>query len=488
MDFFQDKKRAAWLSVASNTLLTTGKVAAGLLSGSVSILSEAAHSGMDLLAALIATFSVHTADKPADADHQYGHEKIENISGVVEGLLIFGAAAWIIWESVNKLRSGVELKHLGPGMAVMAVSAAINFGVATLLKRAAVQGRSVALEADAAHLYTDVWTSAGVFAGLLAIFISGRFHPHPLLWLDPVIAMGVAFLIIRAAWQITRKSFLPLLDSPASAEEEAEIQKVMGEFRPQGTDFHKLRTRRAGGSLHVDLHMGFRPGVSLERGHELSHELKARIEESLPGARVLIHVEPSREIEVLKEEDETVRCMRAELLKDGRVCQIRGLRAARYNRQLRVEVDLNLDPAVTLAESHALSRDLQSRLTACFPDVNELVLSFHPGDGWQNAIHEDDKEQIAGLVGEHESSCAGIHQLEVVSSGGRHRVNLRLGLPRSLPLSVAHSVGRHLEEDIRGLFPEGVEVDLHVEPCEENCAFCRAACPERAVMGNLGKK
>ena len=184
MRFWRDKKKVAWLSVGSNTVLTAGKLVAGFATGSVSILSEAAHSAIDLIAAGIATFSVHVSDRPPDSTHPYGHEKIENISGVIEGLLIFAAAVWIIYEAVDKLMQGVHLKYLGHGLVVMGISGAINWVVAKLLRRSAVQNRSVALEADAAHLYADVYTSAGVFLGLGVITTAQRFFKADLAWLE----------------------------------------------------------------------------------------------------------------------------------------------------------------------------------------------------------------------------------------------------------------------------------------------------------------
>lgn len=213
-----NKQRMAWILVASNTALTVGKVFAGVATGSVSILSEAAHSAIDLLAAAIATFSVHVADRPPDQDHPYGHEKIENISGVIEGILIFAAAVWIVFEAVDKIMHGAELKHLGPGAAVMAISALVNIVVATLLRRAAIAERSVALEADAAHLYADVYTSIGVFTGLAAISVGGYLLKKDLTFLDPVIAIGVAVFIMRTGSKITWKSFMPLMDSAGSPE------------------------------------------------------------------------------------------------------------------------------------------------------------------------------------------------------------------------------------------------------------------------------
>jgi cation diffusion facilitator family transporter len=478
-----DKKRVAWLSVTSNTLLTSGKLVAGLYSGSVSILSEAAHSGIDLIASGIATFSVHMADRPPDLDHQYGHEKVENVSGVIEGLLIFGAAAWIVNEAVNKLIHGVTLQHLGPGIAVMGASALINLVVATLLRRSAVASRSVALEADAAHLYTDVYTSAGVLLGLSAIWVGQRFFHANVIWLDPAIAIGVALLILSAALRITVKSFKPLMDMAASPEDVAIVEEAMTEFGKEGADFHKVRTRNAGGVLHVDLHMGCKPGVSLERGHTISHRLKARIEQRLPMARVLIHVEPSHRTEVLPESDEQVKCMRAELSRDPRVLSINRLQALRYNQEVRIEATLALDPAVNLAESRALTVILEDRLHVCLPEVQEIVLTLLPGDGWQEAIHEDDRKRICNLVGEHESRFTAIHELRVASAGGRHAVRLRLGVPRLLPVIAASEIASHIEADIRELFPQGIEIDLHIEPCNETCSNCHAICPERKTAG-----
>jgi divalent metal cation (Fe/Co/Zn/Cd) transporter len=223
--------------------------------------------------------------------------------------------------------------------------------------------------------------------------------------------------------------------------------------------------------------MGFKPGMSLEQGHDLSHTLTAQIEQALPGAKVLTHLEPSSTVEILTEEDELIRCMREELLKDTRVCEVRNLRATRYKGDMRIEADLSLDPKVSLAESRAVASDLKMRLEACFPEVKETALSFHPGDGWQKVFHEDDMGRIRSLVGEHESRFASIHELEVVSSGGFHRIRLSVGMPPALPVSEAHAVAKHLEGDIRGLFPEGAEIDLHIEPCNEACESCHAICP-----------
>jgi cation diffusion facilitator family transporter len=477
--YFSDKKRVAWLSVGSNTFLTLGKFAAGIATGSVSILSEAVHSAMDLLAAALATFSVYVADRPPDSTHPYGHEKVENVSGVVEGLLIFLAAGWIIYEAIDKLVHGVELQFLFHGIVIMAISAALNLGVATLLRRTAREHRSVALEADATHLYTDVYTSAGVFAGLLIITLAKRYFGADLSWVDPAIAIAVALLILSAAYRITAKSFSPLMDTPASPEEMQVVKETLKGFIARGMDFHKLRSRRAGGSLHLDLHMGCRPGISLEKGHEVSHDLKQQIEQSVPGAHVLVHLEPAWSIQVLPPTDAQVICMRGELLKDPRVREVGEMKAQSYRGDLRVEAEVFLDPEVTMAESRVLSEELRQRLETCFPEINDTILSLHPANGWQEAIHRDDMERIAQIVGQQQSRFAGIHELEVASSRGVHRIRLSLGVPHALPVAEAHAVGHKLESQIRDLFPEGAEIIIHLEPCDEDCRSCRAACPIR---------
>ncbi len=475
------KKNVAWLSVASNTFLTFAKLVIGILTGSVSIMSEAAHSAIDLIAAIITTFSVHVSDRPPDKTHQYGHEKIENVSGVIEGGLILVAAIWIIYESVDKLQYGVDLKHLGPGIMVMAVSAGLNIIVARLLKRSSIENRSVALEADAAHLYTDVYTSLGVFAGLFIITFAQRLWGLSISWLDPVIAIGVALLILFTAFKIIKKSFLPLLDTSASGDEMIHIDSIINKYSARGFDFHNLRTRRAGGTLHIDLHMGCRPGISLEQGHKVSHELKDEVEGSVSGAKMLVHVEPSDHIVPLNEDDEKVRCMHAELAKDQRVREVRELKALRFRGDMRVEAELLLDPGVTLAESRVLTQDLTRNLTSCFPEVKEMVLSLKPGSGWLEAIHEDDKAHIRKIVGEHQGSFASIHELEVISSGGIHRIRLALGVPPALPVSEAHKISLHMEDDLKSLFPQGAEIDIHIEPCNENCGSCSAICSVKKV-------
>lgn len=278
--------QAAGLSVASNSVLVALKLTAGLMMGSVSVLSEAIHSGLDLLASVIALFSVTKSSKPPDNDHAFGHGKIENVSALLEALLIFVAALWIIAEAIQKIRHGVEVESLGIGLVVMGISAGANLVISRILFKTAKAYDSQALHADGLHLQTDVYTAAGVFVGLGAISLT---HIGIL---DPLVAIGVALLIIKASWDLTRESFMPLLDVRFPEEEEKELVEILEAFRSEFIDVHEIRTRKAGPERHIDLHMDVDGEISVFQSHDLTDRMQAAILIRWPRAFVLIHVEP----------------------------------------------------------------------------------------------------------------------------------------------------------------------------------------------------
>lgn len=281
------RSRAAALSIASNTILIALKVVAGVLTGSVAILTEALHSGIDLLASLIAFFSVRRAETPADASHRYGHEKFENAAAAAEGMLILAGSAVIAFAAVRALVDGRELEHLGIGIGVIAVAAAANLAVSSWLFRQARQTDSAALHGDASHLRTDAYTSLGVLVGLALVSITGE---H---WLDPVVALVVAAAIVVTGTRITLRSLRVLVDEALPEDEQNAIRTQIHSFADRGVvGYHQLRTRRAGARRYVDLHVQFRRGTTLERAHRTAHELQDAIERELAGADVLIHIEP----------------------------------------------------------------------------------------------------------------------------------------------------------------------------------------------------
>ncbi len=276
------------LSVLSNTTLIILKIVAGLLSGSVSIISEAIHSGMDLVASIIAFFSVRVSSRPADKGHPYGHGKIENVSGVIEGLLIFVAAFLIIKEAIIKLIHPTEISQTFIAIAVMGISSIVNIIISRTLYKVAKREESVALEADALHLKTDVYTSAGVALGLLLMKVTG------ISVLDPITAILVALLIIKEAWSLCRNAFRPLLDASLLEEEEAQIKEILETYDEQIKGFHKLRTRKSGNIKYIDFHMLVDGSLTVDIAHTISKELEIVIEQKIKNTNVNIHIEPSK--------------------------------------------------------------------------------------------------------------------------------------------------------------------------------------------------
>jgi len=279
------KVNVARLSIFSNTFLIILKVFAGIISGSVSIISEAIHSSMDLIAALIAFFSVKVSDNPPDSRHPYGHGKVENISGVTEALLIFIAAIWIIIESVKKLTEGVtELESVGLATIVMIISAIVNTIVSRRLYKVARETNSVALEADALHLKTDVYTSLGVAAGLVLIMLTG------IEWLDPVVAMLVALFIIFESYKLLKKAFSPLLDTAWKQNDIENLEKKLTDLK---VNYHDLRTRVAGNYLFIDFHVLIPADVSVGDAHSYCDKIENELTSVYSNLNVTIHVEPS---------------------------------------------------------------------------------------------------------------------------------------------------------------------------------------------------
>jgi len=275
----------ASLSVISNTTLVILKVLVGLITHSVSVLSEAVHSGIDLIAAIMAFWAVREASKPADRDHPYGHGKIENISGSVEAILIFIAAILIIYEAVKKLYHPEPIEA-GLGFWVMLFSSGTNLYISRQLLAGAKKYDSLELEADGWHLMTDVYTSAGVMAGLFIIWITKLFI------LDSIVAIITALFIMKAAYEMTHKSVKGLMDQQLPPEEEELIKNIILEHYDEYVSFHNLRTRKAGAERFIDLHLVVKEHTTVKKAHDFCDHLEDDIKAKLKHCNVLIHIEP----------------------------------------------------------------------------------------------------------------------------------------------------------------------------------------------------
>ncbi|MCX6004091.1 MAG: cation diffusion facilitator family transporter [Chloroflexi bacterium] len=293
MDKQKQKVLVALLSVISNTVLVILKLITGFAIGSISVLSEAAHSSMDLIASLIALIAVRISGKRPDAEHPFGHAKVEDISALAEALLIFVAAIWIVIEAIRKLINPQPLETVGWGIVVMAFSVVANITISQLLFTVGKKTDSPALIADAWHLRTDVYTSAGVVAGLALIWAGHIIWPGSNLnWLDPVAAIMVALLILRAALHLSIDAIKDLIDTRPPLHEVAWLSGYFQSWYPKVRSIHRVRLRKSGASRFIDLHVVVDPSMTVTDSHAIAEKMEAEIKEKLEGADITVHIEP----------------------------------------------------------------------------------------------------------------------------------------------------------------------------------------------------
>ena len=276
----------AWLSVATSFTTLALKFLAYYYTGSVGLLSDAVEAFVNIAAAMVAlAVLTYSAAKP-DREHNFGHEKAEYFSSGIEGALIFVAAAAIIWASVPRLLAPQPIEQLGVGIALSIAAAAANAGCAYVMLRAARVHRSITLEADAKHLLTDVWTTAGVLVGVILVQATGWLR------LDPLVAIGVALQIVWTGWTLIHRSFHGLMDRAIPDEDRAAIVELLETVKERGCDYHALRTRMAGSKSFVDVHVLVPGKMTVQQGHDLAEKLENDIRLRLPHVEVLTHLEP----------------------------------------------------------------------------------------------------------------------------------------------------------------------------------------------------
>jgi cation diffusion facilitator family transporter len=291
------KIRTEIIAICSNVALLIFKLVAGVVTGSVSILSEAAHSASDVVTSLVALFAVWRSEEPPDDNHHYGHGRIENLASIFVGFMLFGAGALIIYAAVNRIIYGGELEYVGAGIGVMVAAAVINLFVSRWLLKVGRETDSRAIEADGYHLLTDVWSSAGVALGLAAVWLTG--------WtvLDPIIAVAIGVLILWTAFRLASQGFRVLMDESLPEGELNLLGQIIEEesrMEPRILGFHKLRARKSGSHRYIDFHLQLEPETRLREAHLVSDALEARIRNKLPNSDVLIHLEDDRSLKKVR--------------------------------------------------------------------------------------------------------------------------------------------------------------------------------------------
>ncbi|MBM4049077.1 MAG: cation-efflux pump [Planctomycetes bacterium] len=468
------KSSVALLSVASNVTLTALKLAVGLVTGSISVLSEAAHSATDLFASLVAFFSVRYAGRPRDADHPFGHGKMENLSGLIEGVLILVAAGWIIVESLHRIidrRFGVEANVLG--LLVMAASCVANHLISQKLFRVARETDSMALEADGQHLRTDVWTSLGVF-GALGVITAGKGFGLKLDVLDPVAAIGVALLIISVANDVIVRSFQPLMDQRLPEAEEEAVKRIIAESGAGIVTFHQLRTRKSGPYRYIDLHVQVAREMRVPTAHKCAHDIVEAIQKALPNSGVLVHIEPYEGHDDLAASPEVHEQAKRAAMAVAGVKAVPHLTARKVGSSLAISAEVSVDSHVSVADGERIASAVRERLRKEFPEAAETDVRIRPGRSW--AHHEPDRRRVSEALANHESPYVSFHDLRVHSHGQKHFVELELVVPARCTVQAAHELCDHLERDIKAVFAGESSVAIHVEPCDEDCPKCAIRC------------
>jgi cation diffusion facilitator family transporter len=276
----------AWLSVATSLVTITLKFLAYYLTGSVGLLSDAIEAIVNIVAALVALIILAYSAAGPDREHNFGHEKAQYFSSGVEGALIFVAAGGIVWTAIPRLLAPVPLEQVSLGLLLSVLASIANAACAWIMLRAAREHRSITLEADARHLLTDVWTTAGVVVGVLLVQFTGWLR------LDPIVAILVALQILWTGWTLMSRSFQGLMDRAVPDEDQEKIVQVLAALHDRGCDYHALRTRVAGAKSFVDVHVLVPGSMSVQEGHDLAEELEKEIQARLPHVEVLTHLEP----------------------------------------------------------------------------------------------------------------------------------------------------------------------------------------------------
>ena len=460
----REKRRVALSSLAAALVLTILKLIVGLATNSLGILSEAVHSALDLVAAGITYWTVRISGQPADREHTYGHGKFENLSALAQTLLLLGTCAWIIHEAASRLFLGDHQPVIAsaPAFAVILLSIAVDYSRSKALKKTADKYNSQALEADALHFSTDIWSSCVVLMGLFAVFISNRFNLPWLEMADALAALGVAGLVIWVSLRLGKKSLADLLDSiPAELHERV---SAVAAGVPGVEEVRKLRLRRSGPEVFADLTLSVNHAVAFERTHQIADDAEAAVREVVPGADVVVHLEPvARDDEGLLE---TVRILAA---RHG--LGAHGIRIYEEHDRRSIELHLEVSESLDLEQAHAQATDFERELRRKAAYLDRIVSHIEPsGDSSATRRAEPaGQAQVEQALAEFlaaDAAAPAIHDVKVQLAGGELAVSFHCTLDPATKITDAHVLTEQIESHLRQQIPNLGRVVIHVEPPE----------------------
>jgi cation diffusion facilitator family transporter len=459
-----EKRSAAGSSVLAAVVITGLKIVVGVTTGSLGILSEAAHSGLDLIAALITFFSVGVSDKPADADHQYGHGKVESFSAFVETGLLLLTCAWIIYEAVLRLfYRRVEIEPSLAAFAVMLFSMAVDWWRSRALGRIASKYDSQALEADALHFSTDVWSAGVVVLGLLLVIVGRAYHVDWLRDSDPVAALFVAGVVVSVSWRLARRTVDALLDA-APAGVRSQIQDAVA--RVDGVlEVDRVRIRRAGNRYFADLNVGLARTVTFQRSGHLAAAVSEAVHRVLPDADVTVQPLP--------------RAQRSENIFDriravatDHNLNVHDISVQDFAGHLHVEQHVELDERMTLKTAHDQVTELEAEMRRDLPGISDILTHIESEPATietpEELVSDAELERRLKAVGAQFPEILDVHDFIVKRVRGRLYVSCHCTLPDDLSLARVHDIQTELEIRFKQAVPELFRVLIHPEPSTDN--------------------
>lgn len=457
-----EKHLVALSSVFAAVALTGGKLGVGLWTNSLGILSEALHSGLDLVAAVITLMAVRFADRPPDREHPYGHGKIENFSALIETLLLLLTCVWIIYEAVHRLRGeGPEVEASVWAFAVVIVSIIIDFGRSRALKRVAIKYDSQALEADALHFSTDIWSSSVVLFGLAGVRLGEYYGIPELAKADAAAALGVAAIVIYVGGKLAAKSIKDLIDTvPTELREKIEgCAQVPGVVAVK-----KVRTRKSGAQVFADVVVVVESGLTLERSHLIATHIEAAVGVLVKGADVVVHIEPDEE-----DPADPVALVRA--LAERLGMSAHEIRFPEDGEGRCVELHLEVDPTLSLQAAHEQVTRFEEVFLMRRPEFTRVISHIEPVaaetaplDEVEESRKERIRREINDFFAESGVPCH-THELTVGrANDGSVTLSVHCALSGDESIVAAHDLITRLERHLRARLPRLDRVTIHVEP------------------------
>jgi cation diffusion facilitator family transporter len=457
----REKRRVALASVVAALVLTGGKLVIGLTTNSLGILSEAAHSGLDLVAAAVTLYAVRVAGRPADRDHPYGHGKVENLSALFETLLLLVTCVWIVYEAAHRLFGSerVVVDASGWAFAVVVVSMVIDYSRSRALKRTADKYRSQALEADALHFSTDIWSSAVVLVGLGCVRVADALAVGWLAKADAVAAVGVAVIVVAVSVRLGKKSIDDLLDAvPADLPE-----RVAAAARVAGVrEVRQVRVRRAGPEHFADVTVTTGPDAGIERAHDIAHDVEQAVCRELPDADVVVHVEPAADADA-----DLPTSVRRVAHKHG--LQAHAIAARSVAGEQVVELHLEVSPTLSVAEAHGLASAVERDLLAARPGLARVITHIEPV-GVDVAAHEADvasESEILALLDAMAREADGAwhaHDVTLSRKDAEMTLTFHCAIDGTAGICAAHALTDRIEKRLRERVPALGRVVIHIEP------------------------